>query len=55
MSISGEDGAGVSGPPSDTVRFCVVFVVSDVCDKDRKLCWYMTAVNANHCGVSDGV
>lgn len=37
MSISGEDGASVSGAPSDTVRFCVVFAVSDVCDKDRKL------------------
>lgn len=37
MSISGEDGAGVSGPSSDTVRFCVVFAVSDVCGKDDKL------------------
>lgn len=37
MSISGEDGAGVSGAPSDTVRFCVVFAVSDVCDKGHKL------------------
>lgn len=51
MLISGEDGAGVSGPPADTVRICVVFAVSDVCDKDCSLPadiwlpWMKTAVD----------
>lgn len=51
MLISGEDGAGVSGAPSDTVRICVVFAVSDVCDKDCSLPadiwlpWMKTAVD----------